>query len=178
MGRSSRPVQEGDEVREGAVLFEIDPRPFAATLKQAQANLLQGQGAARPRGRAGEALQGPARRRTSSRPTPTNRCARTWTPRRRRVRARRGDDREREAVSSSTARSASPVTGYAGKHPDPAGQPGQGQRHQPAGDDQPDRCRSMRRSRCPSRTSPTSANTRPTAMLQVQAGFANSVAVR
>src|SRR5215471_6646451 len=33
--------KEGDEVRQGAVLFEIDPRPFAATLKQAQANLLK-----------------------------------------------------------------------------------------------------------------------------------------
>ena len=32
---------EGDEVRQGAVLFEIDPRPFAASLKQAQANLLK-----------------------------------------------------------------------------------------------------------------------------------------
>jgi membrane fusion protein, multidrug efflux system len=31
--------KEGDEVRQGAVLFEIDPRPFAASLKQAQANL-------------------------------------------------------------------------------------------------------------------------------------------
>src|SRR5712691_9369905 len=26
--------KEGDEVRQGAVLFEIDPRPFAASLKQ------------------------------------------------------------------------------------------------------------------------------------------------
>jgi multidrug efflux system membrane fusion protein len=33
--------KEGDEVRLGSVLFEIDPRPFAATLKQAQANLLK-----------------------------------------------------------------------------------------------------------------------------------------
>jgi multidrug efflux system membrane fusion protein len=33
--------REGDEVRQGAVLFEIDPRPFAAALKQAQANLLK-----------------------------------------------------------------------------------------------------------------------------------------
>ena len=33
--------KEGDEVRQGAILFEIDPRPFAATLKQAQANLLK-----------------------------------------------------------------------------------------------------------------------------------------
>jgi multidrug efflux system membrane fusion protein len=33
--------KEGDEVRQGAVLFEIDPRPFAAALKQAQANLLK-----------------------------------------------------------------------------------------------------------------------------------------
>lgn len=33
--------KEGDEVRQGAVLFEIDPRPFAATLRQAQANLLK-----------------------------------------------------------------------------------------------------------------------------------------
>src|SRR5437870_4203840 len=32
---------EGDEVRQGAILFEIDPRPFAASLKQAQANLLK-----------------------------------------------------------------------------------------------------------------------------------------
>jgi multidrug efflux system membrane fusion protein len=32
---------EGDEVRQGSVLFEIDPRPFAAILKQAQANLLR-----------------------------------------------------------------------------------------------------------------------------------------
>lgn len=31
--------KEGDEVRQGAILFEIDPRPFAASLKQAQANL-------------------------------------------------------------------------------------------------------------------------------------------
>jgi multidrug efflux system membrane fusion protein len=33
--------KEGDEVRQGAILFEIDPRPFAASLKQAQANLLK-----------------------------------------------------------------------------------------------------------------------------------------
>src|SRR5580704_12204603 len=31
--------KEGDEVRQGAVLFELDPRPFAASLRQAQANL-------------------------------------------------------------------------------------------------------------------------------------------
>jgi multidrug efflux system membrane fusion protein len=31
--------KEGDEVRQGSVMFEIDPRPFAANLKQAQANL-------------------------------------------------------------------------------------------------------------------------------------------
>ena len=35
--------KEGDEVRQGAVLFEIDPRPFAAALRQAQANLLKDQ---------------------------------------------------------------------------------------------------------------------------------------
>jgi multidrug efflux system membrane fusion protein len=33
--------KEGDDVRQGAILFELDPRPFAATLKQAQANLLR-----------------------------------------------------------------------------------------------------------------------------------------
>ena len=33
--------KEGDEVRQDSVLFEIDPRPFAASLKQAQANLLK-----------------------------------------------------------------------------------------------------------------------------------------
>ncbi|MDQ2962951.1 MAG: efflux RND transporter periplasmic adaptor subunit [Pseudomonadota bacterium] len=33
--------KEGDEVRKGSVLFEIDPRPFAASMKQAQANLLK-----------------------------------------------------------------------------------------------------------------------------------------
>jgi len=33
--------KEGDEVRQGSILFEIDPRPFAAALKQAQANLLK-----------------------------------------------------------------------------------------------------------------------------------------
>jgi membrane fusion protein, multidrug efflux system len=37
----SAKFKEGDEVRQGAVLFEIDPRPYAATLKQAQANLLK-----------------------------------------------------------------------------------------------------------------------------------------
>lgn len=31
--------KEGDEVRQGAVLFELDPRPFTASLRQAQANL-------------------------------------------------------------------------------------------------------------------------------------------
>jgi len=35
--------REGEEVRQGSVLFEIDPRPFAAALKQAQANLLKDQ---------------------------------------------------------------------------------------------------------------------------------------
>src|SRR5215469_7289867 len=33
--------KEGDEVRQGSVLFEIDARPFTAALKQAQANLLR-----------------------------------------------------------------------------------------------------------------------------------------
>jgi multidrug resistance efflux pump len=33
--------KEGDEVRKGAVLFEIDPRPFEAILRQAEANLLR-----------------------------------------------------------------------------------------------------------------------------------------
>jgi len=33
--------KEGDEVRQGNVLFEIDARPFVANLKQAQANLLK-----------------------------------------------------------------------------------------------------------------------------------------
>jgi len=33
--------KEGDEVRQGAILFEIDARPFAASLRQAQANLLR-----------------------------------------------------------------------------------------------------------------------------------------
>jgi multidrug efflux system membrane fusion protein len=35
--------KEGDEVRQASVLFQIDPRPFAASLKQAQANLLKDQ---------------------------------------------------------------------------------------------------------------------------------------
>src|SRR5262249_7326228 len=30
---------EGDEVAQGQVLFEIDPRPFAAAVQQAEANL-------------------------------------------------------------------------------------------------------------------------------------------
>jgi membrane fusion protein, multidrug efflux system len=33
--------KEGDEVKQGSVLFEIDARPFAAALKQTQANLLK-----------------------------------------------------------------------------------------------------------------------------------------
>jgi multidrug efflux system membrane fusion protein len=33
--------KEGDEVRQGAVLFQIDSRPFAAMLRQAEANLLK-----------------------------------------------------------------------------------------------------------------------------------------
>ena len=33
--------KEGDEVMQGALLFEIDPRPFVATLKQAEANMLR-----------------------------------------------------------------------------------------------------------------------------------------
>ena len=35
--------KEGDEVRQGAVLFEIDRRPFEAQLAQAQANLMKDQ---------------------------------------------------------------------------------------------------------------------------------------
>ncbi len=33
--------KEGEEVRQGQLLFEIDPRPFAAALQQAQANVLR-----------------------------------------------------------------------------------------------------------------------------------------
>ena len=33
--------KEGQEVKKGAVLFKIDPRPFEATLRQAQANLMR-----------------------------------------------------------------------------------------------------------------------------------------
>ena len=33
--------KEGDEVHQGELLFEIDPRPFAAALRQAQANLVK-----------------------------------------------------------------------------------------------------------------------------------------
>jgi RND family efflux transporter MFP subunit len=33
--------KEGDDVREGDVLFEIDPRPYEAELKRAEANLVQ-----------------------------------------------------------------------------------------------------------------------------------------
>ena len=33
------PFKEGDEVKEGALLFQIDPRPYQADLNQAQANL-------------------------------------------------------------------------------------------------------------------------------------------
>jgi multidrug efflux system membrane fusion protein len=33
--------KEGQEVRKGATLFKIDPRPFEATLRQAEANLLR-----------------------------------------------------------------------------------------------------------------------------------------
>ena len=36
-------VKEGDRVRKGDVLFEIDPRPFQAALAQAQANLAKDQ---------------------------------------------------------------------------------------------------------------------------------------
>ena len=32
---------DGEEVRQGQLLFELDPRPFAATLQQVQANLLR-----------------------------------------------------------------------------------------------------------------------------------------
>jgi len=35
--------KEGDEVKKGALLFEIDPRPFAVALSQAQANLKKDQ---------------------------------------------------------------------------------------------------------------------------------------
>ena len=50
-------------------------------------------------------------------------------------RSRRGGDREREAVARLLH---DPLAGdrLRGPDPDPAGQPGQGQRHQPAGDDQ------------------------------------------
>ena len=35
------PFKEGQEVRKGAVLFKIDSRPFEATLRQAEANLMR-----------------------------------------------------------------------------------------------------------------------------------------
>ena len=36
--------KEGQEVRQGSVLFQIDPRPFEATLRQVEANLLRDTG--------------------------------------------------------------------------------------------------------------------------------------
>ena len=53
--------KEGDEVRQGALLFEIDRAAVRGDAQAGAGQPLEGQGAARSRGRAGEALQGSAR---------------------------------------------------------------------------------------------------------------------
>src|SRR5437660_7694825 len=35
--------KEGEDIKEGAVLFEIDPRPYEAELKRSEANVVQAQ---------------------------------------------------------------------------------------------------------------------------------------
>ena len=106
--------KEGDEVRQGSVLFEIDPRPVRRGAQAGAGEPAQGQGAARPRGRAGEALQGPARqelhlgRRLRAGPHERrNRRARRWLRTRPRSRA------AKLSLEYCTIRS--PVTGYAGR---------------------------------------------------------------
>jgi multidrug efflux system membrane fusion protein len=80
--------KEGDEVTKGALLFEIDPRPLAATLKQAQASLLKDKALLDRRSSRRSATRICCRR-ISSRPMPTTRSRRTWTAQRPRCAATR-----------------------------------------------------------------------------------------
>ena len=59
---------EGQEVKAGDLLFEIDPRPYQAALAQASAAKAQGRGAARQRAAPISKRDEPAARRAASRP--------------------------------------------------------------------------------------------------------------
>ena len=83
------------------MLFRIDPRPFEAALRQAEANALRDARGARPGALAGEALPGAAARRTSSPRRPTRRSAPTRTPPRRPPRRARRRSRTRASISST-----------------------------------------------------------------------------
>ena len=96
------------------MLFEIDPRPFAATLKQAQANLLKDK-ALLDRAVEQEKRYKDLLAKNFISPDAYEQVRTNTGDRGRDGARRRGRDRERQAVSSSTARSASPVTGYAGR---------------------------------------------------------------
>ena len=106
-------------MRQGAILFEIDPRPFAAALKQSQANLLKDR-ALLDRANEQEKRQqdllaknfiSPDALRAGAGPTPRLRRPRSPATRRRST--------ARSSLEYCTIRA--PVTGYVGPHPDPAG---------------------------------------------------------
>ena len=102
--------KEGDEVKKGAVLFEIDARPFEASLRRRRPICC----ATRRCSTAPSSRKSATRicsTRSSSRPTPTSRYARTRRPPARRCAPTRPRSRTR-SCSSSTARSArrSPAT--------------------------------------------------------------------
>jgi multidrug efflux system membrane fusion protein len=106
--------KEGDEVKKGATLFEIDPRPFAACASAGTGKQAEGSGAPLASRRAGRFATRNFSRRISFPPTRTVRYARITKQQPRRSRPTRRRSRQRSS-RSTTARSRSPVTGYAGR---------------------------------------------------------------
>ena len=96
------------------MLFRIDPRPYEAALRQAEANALRDRGGARPGALAGHALPGAAARRTSSPRRRTRRSAPTpRPPRRPRKASQAALENARLNLEYCTIRS--PLDGYVGK---------------------------------------------------------------
>jgi len=106
--------REGDPVKKNEVLFRVDPRPYEAALRQAEANALRDQAARRPGTLAGEALPGAARQEfrleggVRADPPRTRR-----PPRPPRERARRRLENARLNIEYCTI--VSPLDGYVGK---------------------------------------------------------------
>ena len=118
--------QEGDDVQAGQMLFQLDPRPFEAALRQAEAALARDEGHCRERAARGGALQDARRKRlrheVAGRSAASAATAATAT-----VQASRAAV-ENARINLSYATIRAPIAGRTGRVLVKAGQPREGER--------------------------------------------------